>query len=79
MLAYFESLAIMATFRIHGETSISVLMCFMITEVHCQSTKMLTIYVYIQCEIGYMCVHTVDKKRQKMGFEVSIVNVHQIL
>ena len=36
----------MATFKIHGETSNSVWMCFMMTEVDCQSTKMLTNDVY---------------------------------
>ena len=66
VLVYSESLAIMA--QIHGGTSISVWMCSMITEVHCQSTKMLTNNV---CNVRLatdMYVHKVDKKRQNGGF-----------
>ena len=62
------SLAIMATFKIHGETSISAWMCFIITEVHCQSTKMLTNNVYNVRLATDRCVHTVDKKRRNGGF-----------
>ena len=68
VLAYSESLAIMATFKIHGGTSISVWMCLMITEVHCQSTKMLTNDVYNVRLATDMYVHKVDKKRQNGGF-----------
>ena len=52
----------------------------MITEVHCQSTKMLTNNV---CNVRFatdMYVHTVDKKRRNgRFFEVTVVSVHQML
>ena len=54
----------MATVKIHEETSISAWIHFMITEVHCQSTKILTNNVYN--------VRLVD-------FEVSMASVHQML
>ena len=70
----------MAIFKIHKGTSISVWMSFMITEVHCQSTKMLTNDAYNVRLATDMCVHTVDKKRRNgRFFEVTVVSVHQML
>ena len=70
----------MATFKIHGETSISVWMRFMITEVHCLSTKMFTNDVYNVRLATDMYVNTVDKKRRNgRFFEVSMASVHQNL
>ena len=69
VLVYIESLSCHnGPFKIHKGTSISVWMCFMITEVHCQSTKMLTNDVYNVRLATDMYVHTVDKKRRNGRF-----------
>ena len=52
----------------------------MITEVHCQRTKMLTSDAYNVRLATDMCVHTVDKKETKWQvFKVSMASVHQML
>ena len=52
----------------------------MITEVHCQSIKMLTNDVYNVRLATDMYVHMVDKKRQKwQTFDVNMASVHQML
>ena len=69
----------MAIFKIHGATSISVWMSFMITEVHFQSTKMLTNDAYNVRLATDMYTYIRWTKRDEMvDFEVSMVSLHQM-